>query len=191
MSTHSNCLARLSPTREHRPPGATPGELDWLMRGRPRTCPHHRRRRQRASRPEREALRGSHGGQHGGYTQRKRRLRRDRRTRAGPGSRGLCPAVHGTGVGICSNLGPTVRTGGLQAWGNGATFRGRTPVGRHDARRLYGGERRLMIRPRPGESFQHVSRANGGIAGATNHRRWGGYISGWLAHGHGMCGAGL
>jgi hypothetical protein len=40
-----------------------------------------------------------------------------------------------------------------------------------------------MIRPRPGESFQHVSRANGGIAGATNHRLWGGYFSEWLAHG--------
>ena len=30
-----------------------------------------------------------------------------------PGAtRGLCPAVHGTGVGICSNLGPTVAPAG-------------------------------------------------------------------------------
>jgi len=35
-----------------------------------------------------------------------------------------------------------------------------------------------MIRPRPGESFRHVSRTNGGIAGATNHRPCGGIYLG-------------
>jgi hypothetical protein len=56
-----------------------------------------------------------------------------------------------------------------------------------------------MIRPRPGESFRHVSRTNGGIAGATNHRRCGGIylgiVSAWdvwsrpverLARAHGL-----
>ena len=44
------------------------------------------------------------------------------------------------------------------------------------------------IRPRPGESFRHVSRFNGGIAGPTNHRRAGGKCLGIVALG--TCGAG-
>ena len=120
------CRTHSSVPREHRPPGVTPVELDWLMRGRPRTCPHHRRRRQTGVATGERGTSGVTGGQDGGYTQRKRRPRRDRCTRAGPGPRGLCPAVHGTGVGICSNLGPTVAPAGSRL---GATVQ-RSEAGR-------------------------------------------------------------
>ena len=100
----SACRTHSSVPWEHRPPGVTPVELDWLMRGRPRTCPHHRRRRQRASRPEREALRGSQGG----------RMGATRSGSADPGGTGAHEQARGHGGFAQQCTGP--------AWASAATW---------------------------------------------------------------------
>ena len=158
------------------------------MRGRPRTCPHHRRRRQRASRPEREALRGSQGG----------RMGATRSGSADPGGTGAREQARGHGGSAQQCTGPARASAATWCQPSHRRVPGlgqRCDVQRPNASRsprcappAKGGERRLRIRPRPGESLRHVSRFNGGVAGPTNHRRAGGICLGMVALG--MCGAG-